>query len=271
MKTDAQLIDEARNDPDALGELYRRHVRTIHAFFWSRAPRQLRANLRLRRSLRRRSRCGASVTRRVARRFRGCTASHAICFADTTTASGSRRELANGWACRSALTNWTSKPQTTGSMRNDSDRRWLPHSLPLGQRQALKLRVVDERRRSWSNTMRNLHAYEAFLLHQMTLASAQASSPVPVHIEQGELCTPSALTRAETVAIATLRAQFAPGTDVDAAKGAVDSLVQAAFVGSSCKGLESGRASKTRVRRSPTGIEADARCALGHEMRLPCS
>lgn len=32
MKTDAQLIDEARRDPEALGELYRRHAPAVHAW-----------------------------------------------------------------------------------------------------------------------------------------------------------------------------------------------------------------------------------------------
>jgi hypothetical protein len=83
-----------------------------------------------------------------------------------------------------------------------------------------------------------LPAYQAFLLHERTLAAAQDSSPVPVQAEQGDLCTPSALTRAETVSMSTLRAQFPPGTNGDATKGAVDSAVRAAFAGSSCRGLE---------------------------------
>jgi RNA polymerase sigma factor (sigma-70 family) len=36
MKTDAELIREARNDPDAFGELYRRHAETVHAWFRAR-------------------------------------------------------------------------------------------------------------------------------------------------------------------------------------------------------------------------------------------
>jgi hypothetical protein len=80
--------------------------------------------------------------------------------------------------------------------------------------------------------------YRAFLLHEQTLAAAQASSPVPVRIESGDLCTPSAVTRAEAVAMSTLRAEFAPGTHVDATRNAVDSSVRAAFAGSPCRGLE---------------------------------
>lgn len=38
MKTDAQLIREARKDPDALAELYRRHVRTVRSWLRTRTP-----------------------------------------------------------------------------------------------------------------------------------------------------------------------------------------------------------------------------------------
>jgi RNA polymerase sigma-70 factor, ECF subfamily len=36
MKSDAQLIEEARNDPDAFGELYRRHADAVHRWFRAR-------------------------------------------------------------------------------------------------------------------------------------------------------------------------------------------------------------------------------------------
>jgi hypothetical protein len=85
-----------------------------------------------------------------------------------------------------------------------------------------------------------LHAYEAFLLHEKTVAAAQESSPVPVQAEQGDLCTPAQLTRAETVALATLRAQFPPGASTDATKPAVDAALESAFAGSACRGLEYG-------------------------------
>ncbi len=85
---------------------------------------------------------------------------------------------------------------------------------------------------------KSLPAYRAFLLHEKTLAAAQASSPVLVRVEQGDLCTPSALTRAERVAMTTLRTQFPPGAMADLTKGLVDSSVQAAFADSPCKGLE---------------------------------
>ena len=80
--------------------------------------------------------------------------------------------------------------------------------------------------------------YRAFLLHEKTLAAAIATSPVPVRIEQGELCTPAELTRAEVVALSTLRAQFSPDAKADASKAAVDDAVQSAFATAPCKGLE---------------------------------
>jgi len=83
-----------------------------------------------------------------------------------------------------------------------------------------------------------LPAYDAFLLHEKTLAAAQTSSPVPVRVEQGDLCTPSALTRAEVVALATLRDRFPPGTTADVTKSAVDSATTSAFAASPCEGLE---------------------------------
>ena len=83
-----------------------------------------------------------------------------------------------------------------------------------------------------------LAPYRAFLLHEQTLAAAQASSPVPVRREQGELCTADELTRAESVALARLRSTFALGADADATKATVDDAVAAAFAGAPCKGLE---------------------------------
>jgi hypothetical protein len=83
-----------------------------------------------------------------------------------------------------------------------------------------------------------LAPYDAFLLHEKTLAAARATSPVPVSGESGALCSRAELQRAESVALATLRAAFAAGTDADATKAAVDTSVQAAFTGAPCRGLE---------------------------------
>jgi RNA polymerase sigma-70 factor (ECF subfamily) len=45
MRTDAELIQAARGDPDAFAELYRRHVRAVHGFFRPRVPRQAAGEL----------------------------------------------------------------------------------------------------------------------------------------------------------------------------------------------------------------------------------
>jgi hypothetical protein len=83
-----------------------------------------------------------------------------------------------------------------------------------------------------------LPAYQAFLLHQKTLTAANSTSPVPVRSEPGALCTPSAVTRAETVALTTLRAGFTPGASPDATRAAVTAAVAAAFADAPCAGLE---------------------------------
>ena len=83
-----------------------------------------------------------------------------------------------------------------------------------------------------------LPAYQAFLLHQKTLAAANASSPVPVRSEPGALCTPDAVTRAESVAMVALRAGFSPGANPDATRTAVTTAVAAAFKDAPCAGLE---------------------------------
>lgn len=83
-----------------------------------------------------------------------------------------------------------------------------------------------------------LAPYQAFLLHEKTLAAAQASSPVPVRVEAGDLCSAVALTKAEQVALSALNAGFAPGAPANASKQAVDDATQAAFAGAPCRGLE---------------------------------
>jgi RNA polymerase sigma-70 factor (ECF subfamily) len=45
MTTDAELIRAARTDADAFGELYRRHVASVHAFLRSRAPERVAGEL----------------------------------------------------------------------------------------------------------------------------------------------------------------------------------------------------------------------------------
>lgn len=83
-----------------------------------------------------------------------------------------------------------------------------------------------------------LPRYTAFLFHEKTLAAAEATSPVPVRVEPGALCTAAQLTRAEQVALATLAASFAPGDNPDASQQAVDDATAAAFADAPCRGLQ---------------------------------
>ncbi len=83
-----------------------------------------------------------------------------------------------------------------------------------------------------------LAPYQAFLLHEKTLAAANQTSPTPVRIEPGALCTPSELANAESIAMATLRAQYEPGTDAQTTQATVESAVRSAFGGSECRGLD---------------------------------
>lgn len=83
-----------------------------------------------------------------------------------------------------------------------------------------------------------LGPYDAFLLHEKTLAAARATSPVPVAAEAGARCSRAELTRAESVALATLRSAFPVGADADATKSSVDRAVRDAFAGATCRGLE---------------------------------
>jgi hypothetical protein len=83
-----------------------------------------------------------------------------------------------------------------------------------------------------------LPPYQAFLLHQKTLAAANSTSPVRVRSEPGALCTPDAVTRAETVAMGVLRAGFTPGASPDATRVSVTAAVADAFKNAPCMGLE---------------------------------
>jgi hypothetical protein len=104
-----------------------------------------------------------------------------------------------------------------------------------------------------------LAPYAAFLLHERTRAAADATSPVPVQTEPGTLCSPNALTRAETVALGALSA-FPAGTATNVTRQAVDQAVAAAFRDAPCRGLEYAG---EQARFVYAGIEAVAAHARG--------
>ena len=78
-----------------------------------------------------------------------------------------------------------------------------------------------------------LPRYEAFLLYERVRDAEGTTVSEP-----GSLCTADQLTRAEVVALATLRSSFSPGGSPNATKDTVDAATQAAFAGSPCRGLE---------------------------------
>ena len=84
----------------------------------------------------------------------------------------------------------------------------------------------------------DLQPYQAFLLHERTLAAANATSPVPVRAEPGAVCTAESLTRAETIAMSVLKAGFPAGSSPDATRPAVETAIARAFDGAPCAGLE---------------------------------
>jgi hypothetical protein len=79
--------------------------------------------------------------------------------------------------------------------------------------------------------------YQAFLLHERVQAAA-GEVGADVLAEPGPLCSRQQLTRAEAVALQTLRAGFSPGTPPAATRKAVDAAVSDRFAGNPCRGLE---------------------------------
>lgn len=144
--TDAELIRAARSDPDAFGEVYRRHVHSIHAFFRTRAPHSVSGELTAETfaqaalSLRRfRDEADGSalpwlygIARNLLRRY------HASAKVET------RARIRLGMPITSYELD-----QEAADERLDAE-RLAPRladaldSLPSGQREALELRVVQE-------------------------------------------------------------------------------------------------------------------------------
>jgi RNA polymerase sigma factor (sigma-70 family) len=138
MRTDAQLIADARSDPDAFGELYRRHAEAIHRWFRVRTDERTaedltaetfaQAVLALKRF--RDEAAGSAapwlfgIARNLLRRYRE----------SRRVEIAARRRL--GMPIQSEE---LEEPRTTdGAVARALAR------LPIGQRKALELRVIDE-------------------------------------------------------------------------------------------------------------------------------
>lgn len=146
MTTDAQLIRAARSDPDALGELYRRHVHAVHGFFRARAPRQATGELTAETfaqaalSLRRfRDEAGGSalpwlygIARNLLRRYHACEGVE------------TRARARLGMRLRTYQLDVDAVNDRLDAERFAPALSAALGSLPVSQRRALELRVVDE-------------------------------------------------------------------------------------------------------------------------------
>jgi hypothetical protein len=105
----------------------------------------------------------------------------------------------------------------------------------------------------------DLSPYEAFLLFERNQAAAGGAGGI-VPGDGGDVCSQQQLTRAEQVALATLRAGFAAGAKANETKAEVDSAVSAAFGGSPCRGLDYAG---ERARFVYAGVEPDSNLMPG--------
>lgn len=145
-KTDAELVRAARNEPAAFGELYRRHVRSIHAFFRSRtgaadafdltAETFAQAALSLKRFRDEADGSAApwlyGIARNLLRRYRE----------RDQVERRARRRL--GMPIRAYETDFESVDARADAARLEPDLRAAVEELPASQREALELRVVDD-------------------------------------------------------------------------------------------------------------------------------
>ena len=90
MKSDAQLIREARDNPDAFAELYLRHRAALYRWLRKRASEPVAAELTAETFAQAGSASSAFGTRQAARPRPGCSESPRTCFGATTRRNGSR-------------------------------------------------------------------------------------------------------------------------------------------------------------------------------------
>jgi len=146
MRSDAQLIAAARHDPDEFGELYRRHVHAVHAFFCSRAPREAVGELT------------AETFAQAAlslRRFRDEANGSALPWLYGIARNLLRRYLTNQQVetrarARLGIPIRTYELDLEATNERLDAERLAPtlaaalDSLPMAQQQALELRVIDQ-------------------------------------------------------------------------------------------------------------------------------
>jgi RNA polymerase sigma factor (sigma-70 family) len=147
VKTDAQLIEEARTDPAAFGELYERHVRALHSWFRARAGSAAAMDLTAEtfaqaacslRRFRDESRGSAApwlygIARNLLRRF------HERNRVETSARKRLGIELTSYEAGFEAVEERAAAEAAAGDLRTAVE------ALPPEQREALELRVVEQR------------------------------------------------------------------------------------------------------------------------------
>jgi hypothetical protein len=177
--------------------------------------------------------------RRRAFRIAGATLALAAAFSAVAVASGIGPDL------QLDPTKWTVLHR--GEI-DDGQGAYVHASVNASGRQSLFMVEHDA----------GLGRYLAFLLHERLVdagnaAESQSGSSVPV--EAGALCTAEQLTRAEVVAMATLRTSFPAGTPADATRPRVDDAVRDAFVPTVCRGL---RYASEQARLVYAGVQPDS-------------
>jgi RNA polymerase sigma factor (sigma-70 family) len=146
MKTDAELIRQGRSDPDAIGELYRRHAEAIHGWFRVRTDARFAEDLTAETfaqavlSLKRfRDEADGSAAPWLFGIARNLLRHH---LERNRVETAARRRL--GMPVRFDEPGLDAVDEQTSTPQLSRDLEGALAQLPPAQRQALQLRVVDE-------------------------------------------------------------------------------------------------------------------------------
>ena len=146
MKTDAELIKEARSDPDAFGELYRRHAVAVHRWFRARTDERSAEDLTAETfaqavlSLRRfHDRAGGSAAPWLFGIARNLLRHH---HERRRVETAARRKL--GMPIRAHEGDFDAVDERARAEQLGPELGVALARLPLEQRRALELRIVDE-------------------------------------------------------------------------------------------------------------------------------
>jgi len=146
MKSDAELVREARRDPDALGELYRRHVERLHSWLRSQVSPQIACELTAETFAQ-----AALSLRRFEDRGAGSASPWLFGIAKNLLHRYYERERVDRRARRRlGMREPTHDLELDRVEERDRAERMTPTlvaalaTLPPGQRRALELRVIEE-------------------------------------------------------------------------------------------------------------------------------